>query len=120
MTSGAAHDRASDPDADRHDVVPEGPKLAGLVPEREPGPDVEGHPIRVVLHDVHRLAEVVPRVVAAEVHLAVLDEVAVRLQSRPEHEREDAEKHRDVVPPLEQIGGDRSDPSGGSFESLIT
>ena len=101
---GTPHDRLGDPDADDHDVIPEGTELAGLGSFGEAGPDVEGHSARVVLHDVRRLTEVVPRVVAAEVHLAVSDEVAVRLEARPEHHRQHAEKNRDVIPPFQQIG----------------
>ena len=102
---GAAHDGTGDPDTDRHDVVPEGAELPGLIPDWEPGPHVERHPVRVVRHDVRRFTEVVPRVVPAEVHLAVLDEVPVRLKTGPEHERQCAEKNRDVVPPCEEVGG---------------
>lgn len=102
---GATHDRASDPDADRHDVVPERPELAGSSADREPCVWIERQRIRPVLNEIRRLAEVIPRVVAAEVHLAVLDEVAVRPEASPQHEGHGPEEERDVVPPFEDVEG---------------
>ena len=79
----AAHDRPGDPDADGHDVIPEGAKLTGGPADREARPHVKGERARPVFEEVTRLAEVVPRVVAAEVHFSVPYEVAVRPEARP-------------------------------------
>ena len=49
----------------------------------------------------------IPRVVAAEVHFAVADEVPVRPDPCPQHERDNPEEDGDVVPPCEQIGRGR-------------
>jgi hypothetical protein len=46
---------------------------------------------------------VIPRVVAAEVHFTVLNEVTVRPETGPQHERERPEEDRDVIPSLEGI-----------------
>ena len=47
----------------------------------------------------------IPRVVAAEVHLAVSNEVTVRAEAGPQHERERPEEDQDVIPPPEDVEG---------------
>ena len=58
-------------------VVPHRPELADVAPEGEAGPCLEGHGVRVVFEEEHRFAIMIPRVVAAEEHLAADDEVVV-------------------------------------------
>ena len=94
-------------------MIEERSKLANVTAEREAGPRVERDRVRVVVEEIRRLAEVVPRVVAAEVHVTVDDEVAVRLDPRPEHEYHDAEESGDVVPPFEEIERIVSTSAGG-------
>ena len=72
-----------------------------MVSEWEPGPRIERDRVRVVLHEVRGLTEVVPRVVAAEVDLAFHSEIAIRLHARPEHEYHGSEEDRNVVPAFE-------------------
>ena len=109
----AAHQRAREEYPDCCDVIKEGSELADVTAEREAGPRVERDRARPVIREIRRFPEVIPRVVAAEVHLAVNDEVAVRLDPRPEHEYHDAEESGDVVPPFEEIERIVSTSAGG-------
>jgi hypothetical protein len=47
----------------------------------------------------------IPGVGAADVHLAVSDEVAARAEAGPQDEREHPEEDRDLILPSEQVEG---------------
>jgi len=56
-----------------------------------------------VTHRVLDLAEVVPGVVAGEVHRPVPDEVVERLETDGEHRRNDEDEDGDVIPVEKEV-----------------
>src|SRR5699024_9530856 len=66
-------------------------------------PRVEAHRSRPVMDRIPDLPEVIPRVVTAEIHLPVDEEILPVACADPEHERDEGEKQRNVIPRLDDI-----------------
>jgi hypothetical protein len=99
------------------ELVVQRAELADGGARREAGPRVEGHRPRPVLDRVPHLPEMIPRVVAAEVDLAVDEEALPVADPDPEHEPEEDDEKRDVVPRLD-AGEHRAESRESLGESL--
>jgi hypothetical protein len=101
----AGRAEADDQRRRRDYLVEQRPELAVAGPVGEGRPRVKRHRRGPVLHDVLRRAIVIPGVVPAEEHLAVDDEVLPTPDAIPQHEPEQYQEDRNVVPALGPLQG---------------